>query len=66
MPAILTPTDVAQVLRCSKAHVSSIIRGKVAHLPPLPTVRIGRRVLVRDESLEKWMRIVEGQPIQVQ
>lgn len=66
MPAILTLADVAQVLRCSKAHVSNIIRGKVAHLPPLPTVRIGRRVLVRDESLEKWMRIVEGEPIRVQ
>ncbi|MBM3740939.1 MAG: helix-turn-helix domain-containing protein [Acidobacteria bacterium] len=58
---ILTVKDVAIVLRCSKAHVSNIIRGKVPHLPPLPNVRIGRRVLIRDESLIEWMRAVEAQ-----
>ena len=61
MPSILTLADVAKVLRCSKAHVSNIILGKVPHLPRLPVVRIGRRVLIRDESLDEWMRAVEHQ-----
>ena len=59
MPSILTLADVANVLRCSKAHVSNIINRKVSHLPPLPVVRIGRRVLIRDESLMEWMKALE-------
>jgi hypothetical protein len=57
---ILTCAEVAHALRCSKAHVSNIICGKVPRLPPLPIVRIGRRVLIRDESLAEWMRTVEA------
>ena len=41
--------------------MSNIILGKVPHLPRLPVVRIGRRVLIRDESLDEWMRAVEHQ-----
>lgn len=62
MPSILTLADVAKVLRCSKAHVSNIIRNKVQGLPPLPVVRIGRRVLIRDESLSEWMKALEHTP----
>ena len=58
--SVLTVSEVASKLRCSKAHVSNIIRNKVPCLPPLPVVRIGRRVLIRDESLTEWMRAVEG------
>ncbi len=60
MPPILTLAEVANELRCSKAHVSHIINRKVPHLPPLPVVRIGRRVLIRYESLVEWMRVVEN------
>ena len=59
MPSILTLADVARELRCSKAHVSNIINHKVSHLPPLPVVRIGRRVLIRHESLMEWMKALE-------
>ena len=55
----LTLFEVATVLRCSKAHVSNILRGKVSHLPPLPVVRIGRRVLIRAVALVDWIRTVE-------
>ena len=58
---LLTLYEAACELRCSKAHVSNIILGKVPHLPRLPVVRIGRRVLIRDESLDEWMRAVEHQ-----
>lgn len=65
MTTVLTLAEVATVLKCSKAHVSNIIRGKVPHLPPLPTVRIGRRVLIRCASLMEWMRAVEERAIGV-
>lgn len=56
---VLTLYEVAKTLRCSKAHICNLIRGKVPDLPPLPIVRIGRRVLIRAESLAGWMRTVE-------
>ena len=58
---ILTLAEVAEILRCSKAHVCNVINRKVSDLPPMPVVRIGRRVLIRNESLNEWMRAVEGQ-----
>ena len=57
---ILTLKEVANELRCSKAHLSHIINGKVAGLPPLPVARIGRRVLIRREVLLDWLSTVEG------
>ena len=60
MPSILTLKEVSKELRCSKAHLSHIINGKVAGLPPLPVARIGRRVIIRRESLLNWLWTVEG------
>ena len=37
---VLTLREAAEVLRCSKAHVSNIINRKVPGLPTLPVVRI--------------------------
>ncbi len=56
---ILTLRDVAIILRCSKAHISNLICGKVGNLPPIPVVRLGRRVLIREKSLFQWMLAVE-------
>ena len=52
---ILTVAEVASKLRCSKAHVSKAINGKLRDLSPLPAIRIGRRRLVRRGSLERWL-----------
>lgn len=60
LPSILTLKEVSKELRCSKAHLSHIINGKVAGLPPLPVARIGRRVIIRREALLNWLWIVEG------
>lgn len=60
LPSILTLADVSKELRCSKAHLSHIVNGKVAGLPPLPVARIGRRVIIRREALLKWLWTVEG------
>jgi excisionase family DNA binding protein len=59
---VLTLAEVAEELRCSKAHVSNIINQKIPHLSPLPVVRIGRRVLIRHESLMEWMKALEYKP----
>ena len=71
---ILSITEVAANLRCSKAHVYNAINGKVAGLIRLPAIRLGRRKLVRRASLETWksaneagsMRPVESQPAAIQ
>ena len=63
MPAsdpMLTAAEVALDLRCSKAHVHHLIKGAVTGVPPLPAVRMGRRVVVRRSSLEKWKEEVEN------
>ena len=52
---ILTITEVAEVLRCSKAHVCNVIQGRVQGLPKLTHFALGRRKLVRREWLDAWM-----------
>ena len=56
---VLTVTEVAMDLRCSRAHVYNVIKGKVDGVRPLPVIRMGRRTLVRRSSLELWKRAVE-------
>lgn len=51
---ILSAVEVAQELRCSKAHVYNVILGRVDGVTPLPTISMGRRQLVRRSSLEQW------------
>ena len=65
-PAVFTVCEVARELRCSKAHVHNIVNGKVPNLPPLPVLRIGRRVLVRYEALKDWMAELEAREIEAQ
>jgi hypothetical protein len=52
---LLTLEVVARLLHCSKAHVSNVIAGRVPGCLPLPAVRLGRRKLVRRESLLSWI-----------
>ena len=63
--AVLTVREVAAELRCSKAHIHNIIAGKVHDLPPLPVLRIGRRVLVRHDALARWMARIEGRELEL-
>ena len=60
IPRILNLAEAATLVRCSRAHLCNIIHGKVSGIPHLPTVRIGRRVLFRRESLEQWLEEVES------
>src|SRR5262245_41727167 len=52
---VLTMKEVAEILRCSKAHVCKIINGQVAGTPRLPSIGLGRRKLVRRASLLQWL-----------
>ena len=53
--SILTIREVAEFLRCSRAHVQKALGGKIAGIPQLAHVKMGRRKLVRREWLEQWM-----------
>jgi excisionase family DNA binding protein len=53
---LLTLLEVAKLLHCSKAHVSNVIAGRISGCPPIPAVRLGRRKLVRRESLAAWVK----------
>ena len=63
---VLTMTEAAHELRCSKAHLHNVISGKVPGLPPLPVLRIGRRVLIRLEGLNSWIAQVEARETEAQ
>jgi excisionase family DNA binding protein len=61
LPEVLTTREGAQVLRCSKAHFCNLLNGRVAGLPQLPSVRLGRRRLVRKATLARWIEQVEAE-----
>jgi excisionase family DNA binding protein len=60
LPEVLTVTEVALRLRCSKAHVCNAINGKVGGVTPLPAISMGRRKLIRRAALDLWL--VENEP----
>jgi hypothetical protein len=52
---LLTLADVAALLHCSKAHVCNVVAGRVRGCPPIPSVSLGRRKLVRRDTLLSWI-----------
>ncbi len=59
---ILTVSEVARELKCSRAHVYKAIRGEVSGVSPLPVISMGTRKLVRRSSLERWKQESEASP----
>ena len=59
-PRVLNLAEAAAFVRCSRAHLCNVVHHKVPGVPHLPSVRIGRRVLFRRESLEQWLEQVEA------
>jgi excisionase family DNA binding protein len=57
---LLTLSEVAELLHCSKAHVSNMVAGRVHACQPIPAVCLGRRKLVRRESLAAWIERTEA------
>jgi excisionase family DNA binding protein len=64
--AVLTVSEAARELRCSKAHIHNIIGGRVPNLPPLPVLRIGRRLLIRHDALMQWLMDLERREVEAQ
>ena len=52
---ILTISEVAQVLRCSKAHVHKALTGRIAGVPQLAHVSLGRRKLIPRDWVDQWL-----------
>jgi Helix-turn-helix domain len=52
---ILTVKEVADILRCSKAHVHNALVGKIPGVPKLTHLSMGRRKVVRKEWLDQWL-----------
>jgi len=53
---LLTMADVAALLHVSKAHVCKAVAGRVPGCPAIPCVALGRRKLVRRQSLVEWLQ----------
>jgi hypothetical protein len=58
---LLTREEAMERLRLKPAHFSKVASGKVKGLPKLACVRIGRRQLFREQTLEEWVVEVERQ-----
>ena len=58
--SVLTVDEVARELRLSKATVQRLIHGTIQNAPQLPALQVGRRLLVRRESLVRYMEAAEG------
>lgn len=52
-PHLLEFEEVADRIRCSRSHIFVLTSTKVHD--PIPTVRIGRKRLVRPVDLEAWI-----------
>jgi excisionase family DNA binding protein len=63
---LLTVAEVAGLLHCSKAHISNVIAGRVPGCAPIPAIHLGRRMLVRRESLMLWIANNEAGSIKPQ
>ena len=57
---VLTVEEVSMALRCSRAHVYNAIKGTLKGIPPLPSIAVGRRRLVRRQSLIDWLSLTES------
>ena len=48
------------MLRCTEAHFRNLLSGRVAGLPRLPHIRLGRSRVVRRSTLMKWLENAES------
>ena len=57
---VMNLKQAAAYLQVSKAHLSNVINGKVHGVSPVRSFRLGRRVLIKREWIDKWLE-AEGQ-----
>jgi excisionase family DNA binding protein len=51
---VLTASEIASELRCSKSHVFNLIHGSVKGLTVLPHIALGRRYVIPRAAFEAW------------
>jgi excisionase family DNA binding protein len=52
---LLSLTEASEILHVSKSHLSNIVAGRVRGCNAIPAIRLGRRMLIRRESLLSWI-----------
>lgn len=52
--------EIADRLRCSETHARKLIRGEVPSCPALPHLHIGRKIVVKRRSFERWLETFES------
>lgn len=55
---ILTPTDVGTIMRLGKNQTYQLMNSK-----SFPSYRIGNKLFVTDEELERWIKSLKGKQI---
>jgi excisionase family DNA binding protein len=58
---VLTLKQTAEYLGISKAHLSNVISGRIATLPPLRHARVGRRILIKRAWADEWLETTAQQ-----
>jgi excisionase family DNA binding protein len=59
---LLTVSEVAKILRCSKAHVHNLINDTVKGGIPIPAIAVGGRRLVSRTALDEWVLKTQFDP----
>ena len=59
-PELLTIRDGANILHCTEGHFRSLLLGRVAGLPRIPHIRLGRSRVVRRSTLMNWLESAES------
>jgi len=57
---LLTVIEAAKVTNVSKATMLRAVNGQLSNTPKLFSVRLGTRILIRRETLTRWIAALEG------
>jgi hypothetical protein len=50
---------VAEILQCSRAHITRLCAGEVTVPIPIPFFRIGKKLVFREDAVRQWMEDCE-------
>jgi excisionase family DNA binding protein len=56
MREILSVREAAEYMGVSASHLGHILDGRVKDTPPIPSVRAGRRRLIRRSVIDTWLQ----------
>jgi excisionase family DNA binding protein len=59
-PELLKLNEAADIARVSRSTIGRAVRGELPNAPPLSATRIGTVILIRRESLMRWLEALES------